>query len=312
MPQTQPFPPDFLWGAATSAHQIEGNNLGADWWHIEHQANAFTEEPSGDACDSYQRWREDLELVAGAGLNSYRFSIEWARVEPAPGAFSRAQLAHYARIIEAAAELGLTPLVTLHHFTNPAWFAAMGGWACDEAPALFARYCAQVASILEPVEHVCLINEPNMVTLFPVIASAGGMAALAALPVPDPAHVRGIIQAHDAARAVLRQKLPQARLGWSIASQTYHPEPGAEQLAAEYQRVSEDVFYDAAGGDDWIGLQAYTCRRVKAVDGQLRAAPRAGSERTLSGWEYYPDALQECVRRVAAMSGLPILVTENG
>jgi beta-glucosidase len=106
--------------------------------------------------------------------------------------------------------------------------------------------------------------------------------------------------------------LPEAKLGWSIASQTYHPEPGAEDLTAKYQRVSEDVFYDAASGDDWIGVQAYTCRRLKVEDGALRPAPRPGSERTLTDWEYYPEALQECVRRVSSMTGLPILVTENG
>ncbi|MDR2381472.1 MAG: family 1 glycosylhydrolase [Bifidobacteriaceae bacterium] len=312
MPSNHPFPPAFLWGAATSAHQIEGNNTASDWWQIEHQPSSFITEPSGDACDSYHRWREDLELAADAGLNSYRFSIEWARLEPAPGAFSRANLAYYAKLIDTAAELGLKPLVTLHHFTNPAWVGALGSWAHPKIADLFARYCAYVAPILGQVEHICLINEPNMVTLFPVIASAGGLAALDSLPLPDPDHVKGIIAAHDAARAALRQVLPHARLGWSVASQTYHPEPGAEELAAAYQRASEDIFYDAAAGDDWIGVQSYTCRRVKAVAGELRAAPRAGSERTLTDWEYYPPALAECVRRVADLTGLPVLVTENG
>ncbi|MDR1512495.1 MAG: family 1 glycosylhydrolase [Propionibacteriaceae bacterium] len=312
MPPGDCFAETFLWGASTSAHQIEGNNTNSDWWRLEHQADSFTAEPSGDACDSYHRWREDLELARAAGLTAYRFSVEWARVEPAPEAFSQAELAHYARVIDTAIEAGLEPMVTLHHFTNPAWMAAMGGWANPKAPDLFARYCARVAPILARVNHVCLINEPNMVTLFPTIAAAGGTAALVNLPVPDPDHARGIIDSHHAARETLRPLLPDARLGWSVASQTYHPEPGAEALAAEYQRISEDVFYDAAADDDWLGVQAYTCRRVKAEAGQLKAAPKPGSERTMTGWEYYPAALEECVRRVAALTGLPILVTENG
>lgn len=305
------FPPDFLWGAATSAHQVEGSNTASDWWHLEHQQGSFVTEPSGDACDSYHRWEEDLRLVRDAGLTTYRFSVEWARIEPAPGQFSAAQLAHYGRMVDTALALGLTPMVTLHHFTNPAWLAAIGGWANPDAPALFARYCGRVAPILERVTHVCLINEPNMVALFPVLASAGAQA-LADVPAPDPAHTRGLVAGHDAAREVLRARLPHARLGWSVASQTYHPEPGAEELTAEYQRVSEDVFYDASAGDDWIGVQAYTCRRLRAEGGVLRPAPNADARRTLTGWEYYPQAVEECVRRVAELTGLPIVVTENG
>jgi beta-glucosidase len=306
------FPTDFRWGASTSAHQIEGNNTNSDWWHLEHQPGSFVDEPSGDACDSYHRWAEDLRLAAGAGLNSYRFSVEWARIEPAPGAFSTAQLGYYARIIDTALDLGLAPMVTLHHFTNPAWVAALGGWANPDVPALFARYCAFVAPILGRVEHVCLINEPNVVSLLPILAKAGTAALTADVPAPDPEHVRGLVAGHHAAREALRPLLPKARLGWSIASQTYHPEPGAEALTAEYQRVSEDVFYDASADDDWIGVQAYTCRRLKAEAGRLRPAPRPGSERTLTDWEFYPDALAECVRRVARLTGLPIVVTENG
>ncbi|MDR1238058.1 MAG: family 1 glycosylhydrolase [Propionibacteriaceae bacterium] len=306
------FPPGFSWGASTSAHQIEGGNVASDWWYLEHAPGTFVTEPSGDACDSYHRWREDLALLAGAGFNAYRFSIEWARIEPAPGAFSMAQLDHYRTMIETALELGLRPLVTLHHFTNPAWLGAMGGWAHPDAPKLFARYAATVAPILAGVEHVCLINEPNMVALFPVLQQ-GGVAALGKeLPAIDQASAQGLIAGHDAARAVLRDALPDARLGWSVAAQTYHPAPGAEELAAVYQAESEDLFYTASAGDDWIGVQAYTCRRVKAEDGALLPDPRWDAKRTITGWEYYPAALAECVRRVHAFTGLPIIVTENG
>ncbi|MGN6404685.1 family 1 glycosylhydrolase, partial [Sinomonas sp.] len=109
------FPPGFLWGASTAPHQIEGNNLNSDWWVQEQTVPGM--EPSGDAIDSYHRYREDMQLLAGAGLNSYRFGIEWARIEPLPGRFSRAELAHYRRMIETAFELGITPVVTLSHFT---------------------------------------------------------------------------------------------------------------------------------------------------------------------------------------------------
>ncbi|MDR1212613.1 MAG: family 1 glycosylhydrolase [Propionibacteriaceae bacterium] len=306
------FPAGFLWGASTSAHQIEGNNTNSDWWHLEQRPGSFVSEPSGDACDSWHRWPEDLALAGGAGLNAYRFSIEWARLEPTPGHFSNAQLAHYERLIEGCLAQGLKPLVTLHHFTLPAWLAAQGGWAAPEAVDRFARYCQFVAPILSPVELICLINEPNMVALFPVLATAGMEALTATVPPLDQATVSGLIEAHQAGRETLRLLLPGARLGWSIAAQTYHSEPGAAAATAAYQDESEDVFYRASAGDDWIGLQAYTCRRLKLIDGALAPAPKPGSRRTLTGWEYYPAALAECVRRVAQLTGLPIVVTENG
>ena len=124
------FPASFLWGASTSPHQTEGNNVNSDWWAREGLMPGM--EPSGDANDSYHRYREDIRLLAEAGLNAYRFGIEWARVEPRPGQISRAELAHYRRMIETCLEFGVTPVVTLHHFSSPRWFAEHGGWLSDE------------------------------------------------------------------------------------------------------------------------------------------------------------------------------------
>ncbi|MGO4681786.1 family 1 glycosylhydrolase [Microbacterium sp. 2MCAF23] len=121
----------FLWGASGAPHQIEGNNVNSDWWVYEQRLPHFTS--SGDAVDSYHRYEEDMQLLADAGLNAYRFGIEWARVEPLPGQFSLAELAHYRRMIETALRLGLTPVVTLHHFSSPRWFIEEGGWLGDTA-----------------------------------------------------------------------------------------------------------------------------------------------------------------------------------
>src|SRR3954452_1367494 len=107
----------FLWGAASAPHQVEGNNSSSDWWTMEGQIPGM--QPSGDAVDSYHRYREDMQLLADAGLNSYRFGIEWARIEPKPGEVSRAELAHYRRMIDASLDLGLKPVITLNHFTIP-------------------------------------------------------------------------------------------------------------------------------------------------------------------------------------------------
>src|SRR6202035_1373581 len=126
------FPSDFLFGAATAAHQIEGGNVNSDWWEFEHHPDSGVRDVSGDACDSWHRWGEDLDLVASLGLNAYRFSVEWARVEPEPGEYSIAALDHYLRVAEGCRARGLVPVVTLHHFTLPRWMARRGGFESPE------------------------------------------------------------------------------------------------------------------------------------------------------------------------------------
>ncbi|MGO4759671.1 family 1 glycosylhydrolase, partial [Streptomyces sp. 2MCAF27] len=145
--------PGFLWGASTAPHQVEGNNLNSDWWATEQLLPGM--ELSGDAIDSYHRYPEDMRLLADAGLTSYRFGIEWARIEPIPGEFSRAELAHYRRMIDTARQLGLEPVVTLHHFTNPKWFVDEGGWAGERAVERFQAYIRAATSILDDVKWVC-------------------------------------------------------------------------------------------------------------------------------------------------------------
>lgn len=129
------FPNDFIWGAATAAHQIEGNNVSSDWWAREHSPNTDLSEASNDACDSYNRFEEDIRLLAASGLRMYRFSIEWARIEPECGCFSKAQLLHYRRMIDTCRQYGVEPMVTLYHMTLPLWFAEQGGWRRADAMA---------------------------------------------------------------------------------------------------------------------------------------------------------------------------------
>ncbi|MGW0606897.1 glycoside hydrolase family 1 protein [Streptomyces sp. NPDC002644] len=159
-------PDGFLMGAATSAHQIEGNNVSSDWWAIENRPGTFVAEPSGDAADSFHRWPEDMDLLSRLGFNAYRFGIEWARIEPERGRVSRAAVEHYRAMVRGALERGLTPVVTLHHFTSPRWFSELGGWSSTEAVDLFAAYAEVAAEILSAgVRHVATINEPNMIAL---------------------------------------------------------------------------------------------------------------------------------------------------
>ena len=115
---TRDFPDGFLWGSSTAAHQVEGGN---DWWDREHDPASPAVGPSGDAIDQWHRYDSDLALLASLGQNAHRLSLEWSRIEPAPGEVSQAALDHHARVLDSAAAHGLTPLVTLHHFTRPAF-----------------------------------------------------------------------------------------------------------------------------------------------------------------------------------------------
>jgi beta-glucosidase len=312
---TPAFPPGFLWGAATSAHQTEGGNVNSDWWRLEQAGGGRIAEPSGDACDSYRRWPEDMDLLAGAGFTDYRFSVEWARIEPAPGEFDAAEIARYRSMVDGARARRLRPLITLHHFTAPRWFEARGGWSAPDAPELFRTYVEAIAPILATdVEHVCTINEPNMLALFAGLRAGGGASLTDPGVEPHLVVTANLIQAHHGARALLEAEHPHLQVGWSVAGLNPEAEPGSEAAAAAYEHTRQVVFHEAARGDDWVGVQAYTRNRVGTVNGQtvLLPVPDEG-ERTLNGWEYYPQAVADAVRAASRVVGdVPIIVTENG
>ena len=157
------FPKGFFIGAATAAHQVEGNNIHSDYWAQELLPHTSFAEPSGLACDHYHRYEEDIALLARAGLNAYRFSIEWARIEPEEGKFDEAEIEHYRKVIACCKANGVEPIVTLHHFTSPAWLIRKGGWEAESTIEYFRRYAAYVTEKLGgELRYICTINEANM------------------------------------------------------------------------------------------------------------------------------------------------------
>lgn len=157
------FAKDFLLGAATAAHQVEGNNIYSDYWAMEHMKYGSFNEPSLDAVDHYNRYEEDIRLMAEAGLNAYRFSIEWARIEPEQGKFEEKEIEHYRKVLDCCKENGVEPIVTMLHFTSPKWLIEQGGWENERTVEAFANYCKYVAEQLgEQMHYVCTINEANM------------------------------------------------------------------------------------------------------------------------------------------------------
>lgn len=344
------FPNGFLWGAATAAHQVEGNNLNSDYWVMEHVPGSMFAEPSGDACDHYRLYRQDIQLLRELGFNSYRFSIEWARVEPEQGFYSKAALAHYRDVLLACQEYGLTPMVTLHHFSSPRWLMRLGGWGSPEVPGLFARYSEVVARELGSLmPYVCTINEANIgAVIQQIIAAAMRGEARTQAPVGvgatdtaqasvdprvasllraatafgttpdrvkpffmafDADSQRIIKEAHERSREAVKAASPNSRVGITLALLDIQALPGGESLAAAQRDEEFDSFLPASAGDDYLGVQNYSRRRV-GPDGVL--PNEAGMETTQMGYEFYPEALGHVVRMAAKASGRPVIVTESG
>lgn len=304
--RTITFPQGFRWGTATAAHQVEGGNVNNNWWEWEHAEQTPCVEPSGDACDHYHRFRDDIRLLAELGFDTYRFSVEWSRLEPADGEFSVASLRHYRAMAAACREVGIEPVVTLHHFTDPVWLE--GGWTSPATAARFARYVEYVVDGLAGlVDAYCTINEPN------IVATMGYLTGLFPPGHRDVAERLAandvLIEAHHRAVEAVRRLVPQAQVGLTLAMSEWTAVDGGDETLEQLREPMEDVFLEAAVDGDFVGVQTYSRHRV-GPGGYL--GPEPGAETTLMGYEYRPRALEATIRRASAMTRLPVWVTENG
>lgn len=313
MKETTPF----LWGASGSAFQTEGNNLASDWWHLPTiSGNSIFAEASGDADDSYHHFDEDIQILAESGLNAYRFSIEWGRIEPSRGMISSAEIDHYMRVVDCCVRHHVEPIITLHHFTNPTWFSELGGWLNDESPKFFESYVRAIAPILrqDAIHYVVTFNEPNQLASIVSLMSAmqQGTIDTNRMPEPDEKAVVNLHAAHVKAREILHTLAVQ--VGWSLASQAFETADGSplselRGAGANYVSRRETDFLVQSREDDFVGVQAYT-RHLVDDEGPLSVP--ASARTTDNGWEYYPPALAEAVKSTAAVAQVPVLITENG
>ena len=325
------FPKGFLWGTATAAHQVEGNNINSDVWLMEHVPGTPYAEPSGDACDHYHRYRQDIALLAELGFNAYRFSLEWARIEPEEGEFSRAILEHYRDMLRTCHEYGLTPIVTFHHFTSPRWLIASGGWESPDTPDKFARYCERATEYLgDLIGAACTINEANIASLIVTLGFAPSLkelrkeiwwsAAAKALGisprrlapflyVTSPKAIDTVLMAHRRAVEAIKAGPGNFPVGITLALQDIQAAEGGEKLSARMRREINDVYLNALRGDDFVGVQTYSRSRF-GPEGLL--PPEEGMELTQMDYEFWPEALEATIRYAIAKTGLPVIVTENG
>jgi beta-glucosidase len=314
------FPDGFLWGAATAPHQVEGGNVSSDMWEMEWATPSIFAEPSGDACDHYHRYVEDIALMADLGFNGYRFGVEWARVEPEEGYVSRAELDHYRRMCAACLDHGITPVVTYNHFSFPRWFARAGGWESADAADRFARYSAAVTErIGDLVPWVCTINEANLIAMLMAtrmapVAARDDAEALAPTPVEGPRSwpspsLEAMTAAHRKAFDAIKSVRDDVQVGWTLALVDLQAVPGGEERLARVRPAAQLDWLDVSRDDDFVGVQTYS-RELVGPDGML--PPPEGAATTQTGWEVYPDALEHTVRLAAERTGRPVLVTENG
>jgi beta-glucosidase len=310
---TGAFPHGFRWGTATAAHQVEGNNTNNDWWEWEHRANSVCVEPSGDACDQYHRFEDDIRLLGALGFDNYRFSIEWSRIEPEQGHVSRAALDHYRRVCAACLANGVEPVVTFHHFTTPRWATADGGWHDDRIVDRFTRFCEVATDALgDLISRACTINEPNVVSY---IGYQLGVFPPGLLDRDLWKRANdNLIAAHRKSYDAIKAGRGEFPVGLTLSMSDYQAVPADDDRAVKtrdaIRRFAEDVFLEACRGDDFIGVQTYSRDRI-GPDGQL--GPEDGVPVLVMGYELYPEALEATIRRAWEVTErVPVLVTENG
>ena len=321
-------PKDFLWGTAISAYQSEGNNTNTDAWLMENLKPSLYKDRSGDSCDSYHRYAEDIGIAAKLGFNCYRMGIEWARIEPNQGFYSNAELDHYADVLQTCRAHGLKPVVSLNHFTVPLWFAERGGFTTPDSPEIFAAFCKKAAEHLGGLMHMATpFNECNIQLLVQImpgiakylpVARAAIAAAAQATSSPnfstmayaDPAVSTPLMQkAHRKAYDAVKAVRPELLVGISLTTQDVQP-VGTNSLADMYRDKLYGGWIDVARTHaDFIGVQPYT---RFLVDDKGITAPPKGAVITDVGYEYYPDAVGGVIRWAHKTFDKPIYVTESG
>ncbi|MBI4868667.1 MAG: family 1 glycosylhydrolase [Candidatus Wallbacteria bacterium] len=344
------FPAGFLWGTATAAHQVEGNNSNSDWWDWEQVPGRIKNgDKSGLADDHYRLYPQDLALARGLGTNSYRFSVEWARLEPEEGKFDEQQVAHYRQMLEACKANGLKPVITLFHFTLPRWMAAKGGWLNPSCVTRFEQFAAFAGQRFGDLADLwCTLNEPV------VYLGAGYLKGVFPPGVQDLRQalvvMENLARGHALAARALRSSDRVAAAGAGPAAvvtvahhmRVFDPARGWHPIDIVATRAVDYIFNKAF-------LNAITRGRllfnlpgfprvdvtipfgVKSLDilgvnyysrDLIKFNPRSpilsdqvsppGCPTNDLGWEIYPEGFYRVLVGAWKDYGLPILVTENG
>lgn len=319
------FPQGFLWGAATSAYQVEGNNVNADWWPWEKEAG---KENSGQACRHYEFYEQDFDLAQSLDHNAHRLSIEWSRIEPQEGKFSHEALRHYIEVIVALRKRRIEPIVTLHHFTNPLWFAKMGGWTDRKSIGCFLRYCDFMARSLAPhVRYWITLNEPTVYLSHAYVFGAWPPQERSYLRAWDVAD--NLVAAHIKAYGLIHkiyEELNFPKPSVSVAQYTQAFVPCTQALRDRFACRIRDKWFNFWVLDrifrrsalDFIGLNYYSRQLVEldkwGVTNVLMDVCKNNHhpvKKNSLGWDIYPEGLYEMLLKCKKYN-LPVIITENG
>lgn len=319
MKQTLKFPNGFLWGSATSAYQIEGNNKNADWWQWENSIarisslNAREKDPeaykSGLACDSYNRYDEDFDLAVKLGHNAHRLGIEWSRIQPTEAEFDENELDHYERVFRAAKARGLTLFVTLHHFTCPVWFMEKGGFTRRSNIKYFISYAEAIAKRLgEYVDFWLTMNEPEVYSTYPYL--------IGVFPPQQKSFrvfyrvIRNLILAHNLSSA--RLKL----LTGKPVSMAFHlSDIQSESFFGNFTRLlmnyiaNEYIIRRVIHHCDFIGTNYYNHHHVGFFG--LRKSSHSHHQVSDMGWGIHPEGLERVLLNLKKYNK-PVYILENG
>src|SRR5688572_11986686 len=338
---TYHFPRGFLWGTATAAHQVEGNNTNNQWWNWEQEGH--TKGTSGPATDWWGgRWKEDFDRAAEGRQNAHRMSVEWSRIQPTPETWDEDALERYRTMLRGLRERGITPMVTLHHYTDPIWLG--NGWETGAAIPLFERFVRKtVEALKEYCTLWCTINEPNGYALNGYV---GGGVTGNFPPGKNNLNLAmrvqaNLIRAHAAAYRAIHQVQPEARAGVALHYRAFRPHhnwsPLDRFLAQNASQIFNGIFPmalakgvmrsilgtiqipEAKGTQDFFGLNYYT-RNCITFDlrkpSTLFIRPFYAEEAELCDNEFLanePDGMFEGLKWIVNMfPQLPIIVTENG
>ncbi len=329
------FPSDFLWGTATSAHQVDGGNTNNNWWEWTHREGAVT--PSaGIACDHWTRFEEDFTILHSLNQNAYRFSMEWSRIMPKCGVVSQEVIEHYHRVIAALKERGIEPFVTLHHFTEPLWFTKLGGLKQKRNVQFFRKYVEVVArEFSDEITFWNTVNEPNLRAacgFFQGIHPPGEKGVNNYIKA-----LRNLIRMHAEAYQMLKQQAQHNIVGLVkniMVIEPYRPQSWMDrQLSWVIDYLMNAVTLRALktgklpfsflgeypglkDSSDFIGLNYYShifCsltlpEYMKAYRGQVDPAKLCAG----LGWEAYPEGVLIALQRLWKELQIPIYITENG
>lgn len=311
------FPKDFLWGAATAAHQVEGNNIHNNWWDWEQKGGGA--EPSGIACDHYHRFEEDFCLAKKLNHNAHRLSLEWSRIEPEEGQWNEEALNHYQEVLDNLQKKGMKAFVTLLHFTLPLWFAKKGGFERKENIKYFKRFCLLVASnFADKVDFWLTINEPKVFF---------GNAYVQGIWPPQKKNkllawwlYRNLALAHKEVYRAIKNEFPNAQIGAAInmpVFYSYNNRLFKKVITPLVSLVSNQSFYLLTGKThDFLGVNYYFFHNVQLQDLMMKITKRKIEqtillERSDLGWPIYPPGIYKVLVGLKKYK-LPIYITENG